>query len=80
MPSLSSWHSALSLQSAGVSCSQARRQMLSEWTHLQLASAVHAPDELIVLHVRLQSWFAGHFRLVRSFPHYVDSKLYERIS
>ncbi len=29
---------------------------------------------------RLQSWFAAHFRLIDSFPHYVNSKLYERIS
>ncbi|MGH3165896.1 MAG: hypothetical protein ACRDN0_08375, partial [Trebonia sp.] len=28
----------------------------------------------------LQSWFAAHFRLIGSFPHYVNSKLYERIS
>jgi hypothetical protein len=29
---------------------------------------------------QLQSWFAAHFRLIDSFPHYVNSKLYERIS
>lgn len=28
----------------------------------------------------LQSWFAAHFRLIGSFPPYVNSKLYERIS
>jgi hypothetical protein len=27
---------------------------------------------------QLQSWFAAHFRLIGSFPNYVNSKLYER--
>jgi hypothetical protein len=29
---------------------------------------------------QLRSWFDAHFRLVGSYPHYVNSKLYQRIS
>jgi len=29
---------------------------------------------------QLRSWFGAHFQLVGSYPHYVNSKLYERIS